>query len=51
VAAYLLLCGKGASATAAVEAIRVLRPKIGLHPAQMKVLEEFTAKQSIATDN
>ncbi len=51
VAAYLLGCSKAQSVTEAVGAIRVLRPKIGLHPAQMRVLEEVVAKQNIGTDN
>lgn len=41
VAAYLLLSSKAQTPQEAVEQIQKLRPKIGLHPAQMLRLEEL----------
>ena len=43
VAAYLLLAKKARSPQEAVDKIKVLRPKIGLHPEQLAALEKLAA--------
>lgn len=44
VAAYLLLSGKANTPEAAIEHIQKLRPRIGLHPQQIAVLEAFSLR-------
>lgn len=44
VAAYLLSSGKACTAQEAIDQIKVLRPKIGLHPEQVAQLEEMAAE-------
>ncbi len=44
VAAYLLLSGKARTPQGAIEQIRLLRPRIGLHPEQVALLEKMAAR-------
>jgi protein tyrosine phosphatase (PTP) superfamily phosphohydrolase (DUF442 family) len=44
VAAYLLLSGKANTPQEAIDKIKVLRPKIGLHPEQFALLEQMAAE-------
>lgn len=45
VAAYLLVAGKAKTPQEAVEKIKALRPRIGLHPGQMMRLEELNRQK------
>ena len=44
VAAYLLLSGKARTAQEAIDKIEILRPRIGLHPEQVALLEEMSTR-------
>ena len=44
VAAYLLLSGKARTPQEAIDKIKVLRPRIGLHPEQVARLEEMSSR-------
>lgn len=45
VAAYLLLTGKARTPQQAIDKIRVLRPRIKLHPEQVALLEKMAARR------
>ncbi len=45
VAAYLLLSGKARTSQEAIDRIKALRPRIGLHPEQVALLEELSAQR------
>ena len=49
VAAYLLQSGQAKSPHEAIELMRAHRPRIGLHPVQLAVLERFAHAQSATT--
>lgn len=44
VAAYLLLSGKARTAQEAIDTIKALRPRVGLHPEQVTLLEEMSTR-------
>jgi protein-tyrosine phosphatase len=44
VAAYLLLSGKARTPQEAIDKIKILRPKIGLHPEQVALLEKMSPR-------
>ncbi len=44
VAAYLLLSGKARTPQEAIDKIKVIRPRIGLHPEQVALLKEMVAE-------
>lgn len=45
VAAYLLLAGKAKTPQEAIDKIKILRPKISLHPEQFALLKKITAER------
>ncbi len=45
VAAYLILAGKARTPREAIDKIKTLRPKVGLQPDQLALLEQFAAQK------